>query len=167
MRFLQRKLKRIFAAGPEEITVTAEDEWIWVEGHKGTDKDIKCKGYQYELGVQHDMPEDEEVQLCSKGFHLCLNLRDVFKFYDVGNGNRFFKIKALVKKTDYETYDSMYCSGVFVAYSEPRIVAKSIIFESEVRAKDILANTTGKELPEKYYQLAIEHNIAYALRQYW
>ena len=113
------------------------------------------------------MPEDEEVQLCSKGFHLCLNLRDVFKFYDVGNGNRFFKIKALVKKTDYETYDSMYCSGVFVAYSEPRIVAKSIIFESEVRAKDILANTTGKELPEKYYQLAIEHNIAYALRQYW
>ena len=160
------EFKADYAAGPEEVTVTAEDEWIWVEGYKGTDKDMKCKGYQYELGVQHDMPEGEEVQVCYKGFHLCLNLRDVFRFYDVGNGNRFFKVKALVKKIDYETYDTMYASGVFIAYSEPKIVAKSIIFESEVEAKDILANTAGEELPEKYYQLAIKHNIPYAMRQY-
>lgn len=158
--------KADFAAGPEEeITVTAEDEWIWVAGYKGTDKDMKCKGYQYELGVQHDMPEGEEVQLCSKGFHLCLNLRDVFRFYNVGNGNRFFKVKALVKKIDYETYATN-VPGMFIVYSEPKIVAKSIIFESEVEAKDILANTPGEELHEKYYQLAIKHNISCALRQY-
>jgi hypothetical protein len=158
-------LKADFAAGPEEeVTVTAEDEWIWIEGYKGTDKDMKCKDYQYELGVQHDMPEGEEVQLCYKGFHLCLNLREVFRFYDVGNGNRFFKVKALVKKIDYETYDTHSLSA-YIIYSEPKIVAKSIIFESEVEAKDILANTPGKELPERYYQLAIKHNVSYALRQ--
>jgi hypothetical protein len=158
--------KADFAAGPEEeVTVTAEDEWIWIEGYKGTDKDMKCKGYQYELGVQHDMPEGEEVQVCYKGFHLCLNLREVFRFYDVGNGNRFFKVKALVKKIDYETYNAVNLVA-YIAFPEPKIVAKSIIFESEVEAKDILANTAGEELPEKYYHLAIKHNISYALRQH-
>jgi hypothetical protein len=158
--------KADFAAGPEEeVTVTTEDEWIWVEGYKGTDKDMKCKDYQYEFGVQHDMPEGEEVQICYKGFHLCLNLRDVFKFYDVGNGNRFFKVKALVKKIDYEMYDNN-ISAIFYVFSEPKLVAKSIIFESEVEAKDIVTNATGEDLPEKYYPLAIKHNISYALQQY-
>jgi hypothetical protein len=54
----------------------------------------------------------------------------------------------------------------YIAFPEPKIVAKSIIFESEVEAKDILANTAGEELPEKYYHLAIKHNISYALRQH-
>lgn len=135
-----------------------------VSGYKGTDKDMKCKGYQYELCVQHDMPEGEEVQLCNRGFHLCLNLREVFRFYEVGNGNRFFKVKALVKKIDYETYDT-HSFSAYIIYSEPKIVAKSIIFESEVEAKDILANTAG-DLPEEYYTLAIKHNVSYALERY-
>ena len=148
----------------EEITITTEDEWIWVEGYKGTDKDMQCKGYQYELGVQHDMPEGEEIQVCCKGFHLCLNLKDVFRFYNVGEGNRFFKVKALVKKIDYETYDNTF--AIIYAFSESKLVAKSIIFESEIEAKDIVTNATNEDLPEKYYPLAIKYNISYALRQY-
>lgn len=164
-------IKADYAAGPveentvatEEAAIVVEDEWIWVEGYKGTDKDMQCKGYQYEFGIQHDMPEGEEVQVCSKGFHLCLNLSDVFGFYEVGNGNRFFKVKALVKKIDYETYDTIRL-GYFC--SEPKLVAKSIIFESEVEAKDIVTKAINEDLPEKYYSLAIEYNISHAMRQY-
>ena len=33
----------------EPLSVTIENEWVWVEGYKGTDKDMCCRGYQYEL----------------------------------------------------------------------------------------------------------------------
>ena len=49
-----------------------KEEWIWVEGYKGTDADMRCRGYQYEFDKQFDIPENEEVEMCKKGFHLCL-----------------------------------------------------------------------------------------------
>ena len=90
-----------------EPTSEPEEEWIWVEGYKGTDKDMKCRDFQYGLGVQYDMPEDQEIQECESGFHLCLYLSDVFHYYEVGCGNRFFKVKALVRKVDKESYLSL------------------------------------------------------------
>ena len=81
-----------------------EAEWVWVEGYKGTDKNMCCKDYQYILGATHSLPDEEEVELCKNGFHLCLNLNEVFNFYPIGEGNRFFKVQALVRKSDKKKY---------------------------------------------------------------
>ena len=54
--------------------------------YKGTDKDMKCRGFQYELGKEY---EEQEAELCEKGFHGCEYPLDVFGYYPPA-GNRFF-----------------------------------------------------------------------------
>ena len=42
------------------IKTIEKDEYVWVKGFKGTDKDMRCQDYQYELGKQFDLDEDVE-----------------------------------------------------------------------------------------------------------
>ncbi len=50
-----------------------------IKGFKGFDKDLKCRGYQYEVG--QDFQEEGKIESCSKGFHFCKNPFDVFSYY--------------------------------------------------------------------------------------
>ena len=54
--------------------------------YKGTDKDMKCRDFQYELGKEY---VEEKAKLCSKGFHGCEYPLDVFSYYSPAN-SRFF-----------------------------------------------------------------------------
>ena len=54
--------------------------------YKGTDKDMKCRGFQFELGKEY---EEAEAKLCNKGFHGCEYPLDVFAHYNPA-GSRFF-----------------------------------------------------------------------------
>ena len=54
--------------------------------YKGTDKDMKCRGFQFELGKEY---VEEEAKLCEKGFHGCEYPLDVFAHYDPAS-SRFF-----------------------------------------------------------------------------
>ena len=145
-------------------TPEPEEEWIWVEGYKGTDKDMKCLDFQYTLGAQYDMPE-EDIKECTSGFHLCLKLDDVFSYYDVGKANRFFKVKALVRKSDVDQYGIMeYCYSQ--VHRRNKLVAKSIIFISELTQDEILKDTVVESLDQKYKDLAIECDIVSAKNLY-
>ena len=154
-----------------EVTPTEpaspEEEWVWVEGYKGTEKDMCCREFQYELNRQFDMPEDVNIEECESGFHLCLNLHDVFGYYKIGNGHRFFKVKALVRKSDKEKYGK-YIIEEHCRYIEKhdKLAAKSIIFISELTIDEVLKDTGVDNLPEKYKHLAIEHNPHYACDKY-
>lgn len=46
---------------------------------KGFDKDLKCRGFQYEIGKTYSMPEKPII--CERGFHCCQRLVDVFNYY--------------------------------------------------------------------------------------
>ena len=143
-----------------------EEEWIWVDGYKGTDKDMKCLGYQYELGKQFDMPEDEEIKECNSGFHLCTDLTDVYRYYDINRGNRFFKVKALVRKEDYETAKRRGSSiSVYTIYTlgmgDTKLAAKSIEFISELTPDEILKGYITDEWTEEDKQDALQHGTEY------
>ena len=112
---------------PDKQTTTVElvkkqEKYIWVKGYKGTDKDMKCtvriyKPFPGNLGcysiyddyifkttqynLKETFVEENEPETCQNGFHFCLNLKDVFNHYQFNFENRFFKVEAYVKESDY------------------------------------------------------------------
>ena len=61
-----------------------------VIAYKGFNKDLTCRGFQYEVGKEY---EEEEVSICNRGFHACENPFNVLDFYgDILNG-RFCKVE--------------------------------------------------------------------------
>ena len=62
-----------------------------IEGYKAFNKDLTCKGFQFE---ENKIFEEKEAVLCKSGFHFCLNPFDVLNYYDIHN-SEFCKVKAL------------------------------------------------------------------------
>ena len=56
--------------------------------YKGTNKDIQCNGYQFEVGKEH---EEKTAKLCRKGFHACENPLDVLRYYSPSEESRYFE----------------------------------------------------------------------------
>ena len=143
-----------------EIENTESKEWIWVEGYKGTRFDMTCNDYQYELGKRHDMPVDEDIVECSSGFHLCLKLKDVFDYYSIGRNNRFFKVRALVRKKDYDEYGQLPKSDSYSLFyygkRKNKLVSKSIEFISECTIDEILYQYDIKNWTDEEKQRALE-----------
>lgn len=138
-----------FATVGAKMSVKTEpEEWVWVEGFKGTDKDMKCRDYQFELNKQASMPEGAEIRECQSGFHLCLKLKDVFGYYDLCNGNRFFKVRALVRAKDvglsHEKLMSM--STSLFESNKAKLTSKSIIFLEEIGIDDIFDTYVQRDL---------------------
>ena len=69
--------------------------------YKGTDKNMKCRGFQFDLGKEY---VEEEAKLCIKGFHGCEYPLDVFAYYNPAD-SRFF-VADLDGVTDEEEDDS-------------------------------------------------------------
>jgi hypothetical protein len=150
----------------KEETMPVE-EWIWVDGYKATDKDMKCRDYQYEFDKVHTMPEGSSIVECESGFHLCKNLKDVFEYYEIGDNHRFFKVKALVRKSDYDRYGGyndayLAWKNSPVYYSMPskirqdKLVASSIIFERELTLDEIFEQLPAcRDWDVKYEEMAL------------
>ena len=61
-----------------------------MKGYKGFDKDLKCKGKQYEIGETF---HENEAILCDKGLHFCESPLDVFAYYPPAD-SRYAEIEA-------------------------------------------------------------------------
>lgn len=139
------------------------EEWIWINGYKGTDKDMKCRGYQFEMNKCFDISDDKPVELCQHGFHLCPNFEDVFKYYGVRDSNRFFEVKALVRKSDFRKLGPIYRKTSY-GYMDKigennKIAAKSIIFTRELTVDEILEDTIAKFWSTEEKNMALEIGI--------
>ena len=61
-----------------------------MKGYKGFDRDLKCRGFQYEIGKT--FTHQGEVSLCNSGLHFCENALRVLDFYDPTQ--RFAEVEA-------------------------------------------------------------------------
>ena len=57
--------------------------------YKATYKDMKCRGFQYELGKTAEVNGD--IELCKNGLHACEMPLDVLSYYAPGDGSRYFE----------------------------------------------------------------------------
>ena len=114
--------------------------------YKGFDKDLKCRGFQYEVGKTYK--HDGDVKCCNSGFHACENPLDVLKFYN--------------------DFDSRYCkveqSGVF-SQNEDKTASSEIKIVSEIgfvglfqdAIEFIQKNTDPKEIIKYTYESSGEY----------
>ena len=65
-----------------------------IHGYKGFDKDLKCRGFQYEVGKEYST---DKAGACNTGFHYCECPMDVLGFYapcdETGTPNRFCEVE--------------------------------------------------------------------------
>lgn len=128
---------------PEETkTEEPKEEWIWVEGYKGVDENMKGYGdYQFELGVEYSI--DGKIEVCKNGFHFSKNLTDAFYYKDCLK-HRFFKVKGLVKASDAALYGKREYKqdgyGLFSYDIINKLAAKKIILTEEITdSKEVLS----------------------------
>lgn len=58
--------------------------------YKGFDKDLKCRGFQYEIGGEYEA--EGEIRLCRNGFHACEVPLDAMSYYPPG-GSRYCEVE--------------------------------------------------------------------------
>lgn len=85
-----------------------------IKSYKGMDKDMRCKGFQYELGKSY---ETDNAVVCECGFHACESPLDVLSYYPPRDGNRYFAVEQS-GTLSREGYDSK------VASTKLKIVAE-------------------------------------------
>jgi hypothetical protein len=118
--------------------------------YKGFDKDLKCRGFQYEIGK--DYKHDGELKLCYRGFHFCSSLQNVFSYYAHGKNSthRF----AIVKPSgEIKNGGDKLCSNELtiikeLSYDEIEEIIR--IEKSEHTEKKVFCIDVVKELQSKY-----------------
>ena len=64
-----------------------------MKGYKAFNRDLTCRGYQYEIGKEFE--HKGEIGLCESGFHFCKRIVDIQKYYNLNNEDtRICKIEA-------------------------------------------------------------------------
>lgn len=127
-----------------EQKVEEPDEWVWIEGYKGTASDITCRNdFQFELNKRYIVEGD--IKICDNGFHFCKSLCNVFYYYPLNASNRFFKVKALVNLKQIEQEKERILrrrkERGYYHYSIEELdkyVAKEIILTEEVGFEELL-----------------------------
>ena len=83
-------------------------------GYKAFNKDLTCRGFQYEIGQTYSM---EEIPIpCERGFHFCKSIAETYEYYEMSDNTRICKIEALGEvQTDD---DKKYCTNVIKILEE-------------------------------------------------
>ena len=84
--------------------------------YKGTDKNMQCRGKQYELGKKE--VDDGAIRCGDKGYHSCEAPFDVLRYYPNINGNRFFEAEAGGEIDKRKTDDTKLASSELTLKSE-------------------------------------------------
>ena len=115
-----------------------------IKSYKGFDKDLKCRGFQYEIGKEYE--HNGPVKACYSGFHACEAPLDVFKYYAPGRQSRYCEVEQS-GKTDRDGEDTKVASSKIKIGAEigiPGLVKAQIEWTKERASKQGTA-TSGEE----------------------
>ena len=61
-----------------------------ITAYKGFDKNLKCRGFQYEICKEYEIEGD--IKVCERGFHACPNPANLFSYY-FPNESRYCEVE--------------------------------------------------------------------------
>ena len=64
-----------------------------MKGYKAFDKNLNCRGYQYEIGKTYTFNGDPI--LCKQGFHFCKSIAECYRYYPKNANTRICEIEAI------------------------------------------------------------------------
>ena len=114
-----------------------------ITSYKAFDKNMKCRGFQYEVGKEYEM--DGEVKCCNQGFHACKSPMEVWDYYDMLN-SRYAEVEQS-GKIDEEEKSTKVCSSRIKIKAELKLAdiinigvewLKDITSPSKVKADGVL-----------------------------
>ena len=78
-----------------------------ITSYKGFNKNMQCRGFQYEVGKEYEM--DGEIKCCNRGFHACKSPMEVWDYYDILN-SRYAEVEQS-GKIEEEKNSTKVCSS--------------------------------------------------------
>ena len=79
-----------------------------VIAYKGFDNNLKCRGFQYNVGETYE--QEGKIECCHNGFHACTNPIDVLNYYEMDYKNRFCMVEQY-GEIDSSHSDTKTCSS--------------------------------------------------------
>ena len=119
-----------------------------IKSYKGFDKNMQCRGFQYEVGKEYEM--DGEIKCCNRGFHACKSPLEVWDYYDMLN-SRFAEVEQS-GNIDEEEKSTKVCSSHIKIKAELKLAdiinigvewLKDITSPSKVKTTDKLVYNSG------------------------
>ena len=127
---------------------------------KSTNADMKCRGFQYELGKTAEVKGD--IELCKNGLHACEMPLDVLGYYPPGDGSRYFEAE-LEYVSDEKRSDDTKRVGNKLTLSEeigiPGLVKAQVEY---VKAQCGFDNAIAKANDEKKNHATVWSDVASA-----
>ena len=122
--------------------------------YKGLDKDLKCRGFQYEIGKTYEEPT---ADLCSSGFHACEYPLDVFGYYAPDKMSRYCEVDLDDLSNKKSNEDSKRCGKKIAVKAEIGIAGL---------VKAAVEYTMEKAIPENSEHATGEYGAASATGEY-
>ena len=89
-----------------------------IKSYKGFDKDLCCRGFQYEVGKEYEI--EGEIKCCQKGFHACESPFEVFDYYDMLT-SRFCEVEQSGKIDREDDESTKVCSSKIKVKAELKL----------------------------------------------
>ena len=121
-----------------------------ITSYKGFDKNMQCRGFQYEVGKEYEM--DGEIKCCNRGFHACKSPIEVWDYYDMLN-SRYAEVEQS-GKIEEEEKSTKVCSSHIKIKAELKLAdiinigvewLKDITSPSKVKTDGALNDNGDKE----------------------
>ena len=119
-----------------------------IKSYKAFDENMRCRGFQYEVGKEYDMNGD--IQCCKRGFHACESPMEVWDYYDMLT-SRFAEVEQS-GKISTEADSTKICSSHITIKAELKLAdiinigvewLKDLTAPSKVKADDAELNDNG------------------------
>lgn len=77
-----------------------------MKAYKGFDRNMRCRGFQFEEGKTY---ETDKAELCKAGFHACTNPLDVWRYYSPADGCEYREVELEDVSEKRSSNDSKVC----------------------------------------------------------